>query len=83
MGHFLKMTQLCWSENSEDQFAASLFCVFFNSKTKQPLNSCEIRRTSSKPSVQDSAKGIVNAASGVQASFQSLKVYSVVVLLLL
>lgn len=33
--------------------------------------------------VQDSAKGAVNVASSVQASFQSLKVHSVVVPLLL
>lgn len=86
MGRSLKMTQLSRSENREDQFAALLFWVFFNFKMKQPLNSCEMRCTSlasSNMSVWDSAKGAVNVTSSVQASFQSLKIYSVVVLLLL
>lgn len=58
-----------------------LVILVFNSKTEQSINSSEMRcayLTSSDMSVQDSAKGAGIVASSVQASLQSLKIYSLV-----
>lgn len=72
------MTQFSGTENREEKFSALLFCWgFFHFQDEAA--SLVFRNVS----VEDSAKDAADGASSVQASFQSLKIHSLVVLLLL
>lgn len=71
------MTQFSGTENREDQFAALLFYWVFQFQDEAAS------LVFGNVPVEDSAKDVAHMASSVQASFQSLKIYSLVVLLLL
>lgn len=71
------MTQFNETENREDQFAALLFYWVFQFQDKAAS------LVFSNVPVENSAKNVARVASSVQAGFQLLKIYSLVVLLLL
>lgn len=71
------MTQFSGTENREDRFAALLFCWVFQFQDEAACLAF------SNVSVEDSVNDAADVVSSAQASFQSLKIHSLVVLLLL